>query len=183
MALAAAAAPKWNTLEAPHCLIVSQLSEKETRQWATQFEQFTAAVRGVLTIEERFLPPLTVVLFADSGKFAPYCLRTSDGKKRDVAGFFASRDTWGVIGLADAFNDEATRHVVLHEATHWLVSATATKLPLWLNEGFAEVFSSFEARKDHGLLGQSIDYHVAALNRDTWVPTLELLLTSTSSPL
>jgi len=183
LVLAAAAAPKWNTIQAPHCLIVSQLSEKETREWATQFEQFTAAVRGVLTIEERFLPPLTVVLFADSGKFAPYCPRNADGKKRDIAGFFTTQETWSVIGLADAFSSEETRHVVLHEATHWLVSATATKLPLWLNEGFAEVFSSFEARKDHGLLGQPIDYHVAALTRETWVPILELLLTAPSSPL
>jgi hypothetical protein len=178
LALVATAAPKWNTLQAPHCLIVSQLSERETRDWATQFEQFTAALRSKITIDDRFLPPLTVVLFADSGKFAPYCPRTADGKKRNVAGFFASRDTWGVIGLADAFNDEETRHVVLHEATHWLISATRTEIPLWLNEGFAEVFSTFQFKKDYGLLGEPIPYHLDALRGERWVPLFQLMLTS-----
>lgn len=178
----AVAAPKWHTLQAPHCLIVSQLSEHDTRKWATQFEQFTAAVRGVIRIDDRFLPPLTVVLFADRGKFAPYCPRTAAGKKRDVAGYFANRDTWSVIGLAESFNNQATRHVVLHESTHWLVSATATELPLWLNEGFAEVFSTFEVKKDYGLLGRPLDYHVATLARSDWVPLLQLMFTSRSSP-
>lgn len=177
LAAGTTAAPKWNTLQAPHCLIVSQLSERETRDWAVQFEQFTAALRGTLLVEERFLPPLTVVLFADSRGFAPYCPLTADGKKRDVAGFFASRETWGAIGLADAFSNEATRHVVLHEATHWLISATRTEVPLWLNEGFAEVFSTFQAKKDHGLLGEPIPYHVATLAKETWVPLLQVMLT------
>ena len=178
LVLAASAAPKWNTLQAPHCLIVSQLSEKETRAWASEFEQFTAALRRIIAVDERFLPPLTVVLFADSRSFGPYVPRGSDGKKRDVAGYFASRETWGVIGLANGFDNEDTRHVVLHEATHWLLSATPTEIPLWLNEGFAEVFSTFEARKGHILLGQPIPYHVEALARNTWVPLLQLLLTN-----
>lgn len=178
LATAALAAPKWHTLQAPHCLIVSQLSERETRDWASQFEQFTAALRGVIKIDDRFLPPLTVVLFANPGSFAPYRPLGPNGKKREVTGFFASRDTWSVIGLADSFSDEDTRHIVIHEATHWLVSATPSQLPLWLNEGFAEVFSSFEARKDYGLLGQPIPSYVDALrNTTTWVPLQQLMLT------
>lgn len=183
LALSVGAAPAWHTLQAPHCLIVSQLGERATRDWATQFEQFTAAVRSQLRVEEAYLPPLTVVLFADAGKFAPYAPRDSKGRKRDVAGFFASRDTWGVISLAEGFGDDDTRHVVLHEATHWLVSATSTELPLWLNEGFAEVFSTFLAKKDHGLLGEPLPWHLAALRQQNWVPLIQILLTSNGESL
>lgn len=174
----AVAAPKWNTLQAPHCLIVSQLNERETRAWAAEFEQFTAALRNKILIEEAFLPPLTVVLFADQGQFGPYCPRDDKGKKRELAGVFATRDTWGTIGLANGFSDESTRHTVLHEATHWHVSATRTEMPLWLNEGFAEAFSTFKAKKDHGLLGEPIPYHLPALRGETWVPLFQLMLTS-----
>ncbi len=177
--LAASAAPKWNALQAPHCLIVSQLPERETRAWATQFEQFTAALRSRLFIVDRYLPPLTVVLFNDSRQFGPYQPRTADGKKREVAGFFASRDTWGVIGLAEGFSDEQTRHVVLHEATHWYVSATRSELPLWLNEGFAEVFSTFREERGHAILGDPIPYHVATLRDGNWLSLEQLLLTTT----
>lgn len=176
------AAPKWHTLQAPHCLIVSQLSERETREWASQFEQFTTALRSKIAIEERFLPPLTVVLFADTGTFKPYYPTTAEGKKQAVAGYFASRETWGVIALADAFTDEQTRHVVLHEATHWLTSATRTRLPLWLMEGTAEVFSTFQPKKDHGILGEPIPAHLQALRNEAWVPLFELLLTTNNSP-
>ncbi|MFT3828101.1 MAG: hypothetical protein QM691_00190 [Opitutaceae bacterium] len=175
----AAAAPKWSTLQAPHCLVVSQLSERDTRAWATRFEEFTAALRSRLVIVDSYLPPLTVVLFADSRQFDPYRPRATDGKKREVAGFFASRDTWGVIGLADAFTDEQTRHVVLHEATHWYVSATRTELPLWLNEGFAEVFSTFREERGQGILGDPIPYHVATLRGSDWLSLEQLLITTT----
>ncbi len=181
--LGTTAAPKWSTLQAPHCLIVSQLSESETRAWATQFEQFNSALRGVLTIDDRLLPPVTVVLFADSGTFKPYYPLDAKGRKREVAGFFGQRETWGVIGLANGFSDDDTRRTVLHEATHWLVSATPTQLPLWLNEGFAEVFSSFEAKKDHGILGRPIAYHAATLKREKWLPFHQLLYVKSTSPL
>ncbi len=178
LAAVAVAAPKWHTLQAPHCLIVSQLSERDTRAWASEFEQFTAALRSKIQIEERFLPPLTVVLFSGPSTFGPYRAQNAAGKKREIAGFFATRDTWGVIGLAESFSDEATRHVVLHEATHWMASATRTALPLWLNEGVAEVFSTFQPKKDHGLLGEPIRGHLAALQNEKWVPLLQLLLTT-----
>ena len=184
LAATALAAPKWNTLQAPHCLIVSQLSERETRAWATQFEQFTFALRGVIKIDdERFLPPLTVVLFADSGTFAPYRPTSANGKKRDVAGYFATRETWAAIALADSFSDESTRHIVFHEATHWLISASSTQLPLWLNEGFAEVFSTFQAKKDFAVLGEPIPFHVATLAKQSWVPLFQLMLTGTDDRL
>jgi hypothetical protein len=183
-ALVATAAPQWHTLQAPHCLIVSQLSERETRAWATQFEQFTFALREVIKIDDdRFLPPLTVVLFADSGTFAPYRPTGANGKKRDVAGYFATRETWGAIALADSFSDESTRHIVLHEATHWLVSASSTQLPLWLNEGFAEVFSTFKPKKDFAVLGEPIPYHVTTLSQKSWVPLFQLMLTGTGDRL
>ncbi|MBK8475158.1 MAG: hypothetical protein IPL39_02300 [Opitutaceae bacterium] len=179
----AVAAPKWHTLQAPHCLIVSQLSERDTRAWASEFEQFTAALRSKIQIDERFLPPLTVVLFSGPSTFGPYRAQNAAGKKRELAGFFATRDTWGVIGLPESFSDEATRHVVLHEATHWMTSATRTELPLWLNEGVAEVFSSFQPKKDHGLLGEPIRGHLVSLQNEKWVPLLQLLLTARSDEL
>lgn len=175
--VARAAAPQWNTLQAPHCLVVSQRPERETRAWATQFEQFVLTLREVLQFEEAALPPLTVVLFANDSRFGAYRPLDAKGRKRNVAGFFASRDTWSVISLAGGFVDEPTRRIVLHEATHWMGSAMPSELPLWLDEGFAEVFSAFEVRQDHILLGQPIDYHVATLGRSGWAPLLQLMLT------
>jgi hypothetical protein len=183
LVLAAAAAPKWNTLQAPHCLIVSQLSEKETRAWAGEFEQFASALRNKISIDERFLPPLTVVLFSDSRVFRPYCPPGVDGKPRDVGGFCSSHESWAVIGLSEGFSDERTRHVVLHETTHWHISATPTEFPLWLNEGAAEAFSTFKPEKTDGLFGEPVPENLVALRDETWLPLLQLLATNHRSPI
>lgn len=179
---AAVAAPKWHTLQAPHCLVVSQLNERDTRAWATEFEQFTAALRTKILINEAFLPPLTVVLFADRRGFAPFYPLGADGKPRSVGGFCSSHDSWSVIGLAEGFCEERTRQVILHEATHWHVSATPTPLPLWLNEGAAEAFSTFKVEKGCGVLGAPLPENLEALREDTWLPLFHLLITSTRSP-
>lgn len=183
LGLAASAAPKWNTLQAPHCLIVSQLSEKETRAWAGEFEQFVTALRNKIAIREEFLPPLTVVLFADARAFKPYYPPGVDGKPRDVGGFCASHESWAVIGLAEGFSDERTRHVVLHEATHWHVSATPTEFPLWLNEGAAEAFSTFKPEKNDGLFGEPIAENLVTLRDEAWLPLVQLLATNHQSPI
>ena len=183
LALAASAAPKWNTLQAPHCLIVSQLSERETRAWAGEFEQFASALRNKISIDERFLPPLTVVLFADARAFKPYCPPGPDGKPREIGGFCASHESWAVIGLAEGFSDERTRHVVLHETTHWFTSATPTQFPLWLNEGAAEAFSTFKPGKDGGLIGEPVTENLVSLRDETWLPLLQLLDTNHQSPI
>jgi hypothetical protein len=170
--------------QAPHCLIVSQLSERETREWATEFEQFVASLRSRLNIEDPHLAPLTVVLFSSPERFEEYQPHTADGRHNEVAGYCASRDTWAVIGLGKRFgDDEATRRTILHEATHWLTAAARTRLPVWLNEGFAESFETFRIEKDGGYAGDPILEHIEHLKVATWVPLSKLILTSTGDKL
>ncbi|MBK9991443.1 MAG: DUF1570 domain-containing protein [Verrucomicrobia bacterium] len=179
--LCATAAPKWKVLETPRFTVVSQISEKETRAWAEEYNQFIDALKGVLSVDERFLPRLTVVLFAREKDFGVYRPIGENGKPQDwVAGYFSRQETWSVIGMADRLDDEATRRIIFHEGVHWFVSADQRRFPMWFNEGLAEVFSTFTFHNQEVKWGQPIDFRVISLRRQKLLPLSQLLMVSQS---
>ena len=178
------AAPTWHELRAPDFAILSQLSERDTRAWADEFEQFIQALREVVPADPRPPPPLTVVLFANPGQFAPYRPLGPDGKPIDAAGFFSRHPTWAIIGLARRSHNEAeTRHIIFHEGVHWCMSQTASSYPLWFNEGLAEVFSTFRVEDGQAHWGEPLLGHIGLLRESTPLPVEKLLLVTQASPL
>ena len=182
---ASAAPPQWHVLETPRFTVVSQISEKETRAWADEFNQFIGSLSGALKINERLLPKLSVVLFARNRDFKPYLPTQPNGKPWAVAGYFARQETWAAIGLAEQLGDAETRRTIFHEGVHWIVSVYPRYLPLCINEGLAEVYSTFEAKKDSASWGKPIAMHVDYLNRggQALMPIDQLLLTSSGNSL
>jgi tetratricopeptide (TPR) repeat protein len=170
-----AAEPTWLALRTPRFGVVSQLGEQETRRWAVEFDDFIDALQQLYPAREAALPPLTIVLFRDARRFAPYRPRTADNKPADVAGYFVNRDSWSVIGMAGSSSSADTRHVVYHEAAHWFSSGMDVESPLWLEEGLAETFSTFEVRNGKGRWGTPIDVNVEYL-REYGVQPLEKFL-------
>src|SRR5262249_49183910 len=68
-----------------------------------------------------------------------------------------------------------------HEYTHAVVSRSLGDLPVWVNEGLAEYYSTFQPRRRGADIGVPIPEHVAWL-RTQMQPLDELLLTSRESP-
>lgn len=173
------AAPRWRTLQAPHCLLLSQLPEDETREWASEFEQYIDAARGLLVVDEKALSPLTIVLF-ERGQFDRYKPLDTEKRKRDgVAGMYGG----GVIALGNTRDRFITRHILFHEATHWLLYASRTEVPVWLHEGVAEAFATFAPGKPHGTLGLSAGHHVMLLQTENWLPWEQILQTTHRDPI
>lgn len=175
-----AAAPQWRVLETPRFTVVSQISEKETREWAEEFNQFIDALGQVLRVNEKLLPRLTVVMFAREKDFIRYLPENLAQKHKKLGGFFARSETWGVIGLKNLGEDEETREIIYHEGVHWMLSAFSKKIPLCINEGLAEVFSTFRVVKGEAQWGQPIPGRLARLqgSRGHLVSTMELLHTT-----
>ena len=182
---AKASAPEWRVLETPRFRVVSQLKEKETRAWADEFNQFIDALTAALGTNEQLLPPLSVVLFARERDFRPYLPSQPNGKPWKVAGYFARQETWASIGLAGRLDDVETRRTIFHEGVHWIVSAYPRYLPLCINEGLAEVYSTFTVENGRPQWGKPIDLHVGYLNYggNALIPIEQLLLTTSSNSL
>jgi tetratricopeptide (TPR) repeat protein len=174
---ARAAEPDWVKLQAPSFGLVSQLDAEETRKWAVEFEQFIDAMHQLFAVDQANVVPLTIVLFRDSKRFAPYRLQTDSGTA-EVGGFFGRTGTWSVIGMPDGRSDAATRHVIQHEAVHWFASATDEPLPLWFSEGLAEALATFRVVDGKGRWGQAIAPHARYLYNAGLLPIEDVLRAS-----
>ena len=84
--------------------------------------------------------PLDIIAFSKPEEYAPYQV------KPGVAAFFQSgrQNDFIVLGsLAPEY-----QHIVVHEYVHALFSRALPRLPLWLQEGLADVYSSIELETD-----------------------------------
>lgn len=170
-----AADENWITLKAPRFGIVSQLSEETTRAWAEEFDQFVTALHQLYNRDDRDLVPLTIVIFKSKNQFSDYRIRTKSGQAERVVGLFANRDDWSVIALPGLRGYQKTRRVILHEAVHWYAHSQSVDLPLWLDEGLAEVYSTFEIKQGKARWGMPIQSHIDYLDYKGLQPTREFL--------
>lgn len=179
-----AAGRPWRQLETPNFTVISQLRDEPTRVWAEEFNQFTAELHRTFRAERAHLPPLTVVLFARERDLNPYKPLRSDGRgPAPTAGFFHHRGNWSVIGLAHGYTRQATRELIFHEGVHWFTSNDSANYPLWLAEGMAEVFSTFQQSRGSVRWGTDIPDHVRLLRTDEMMPLEKLLFMTREHPL
>lgn len=144
---------EWIKLTAPQFTVLSEVSESRTRAWAREFELFHRGIASVLWVPPERLEPLRVVLFRSDRRFRPY-KPLAGGKPAEVNGVFLHEPERNLAALAvDGLRDETREHI-FHEATHWHLAAYERDLPLWLNEGLAELFGNFEVRGDTFMLGK-----------------------------
>lgn len=182
--VAARAEPRWRLVQTPELTVVSQLDDRSTGRWAEEFSQFIAELRRVFKAPRPHVAPLTVVLFARDRDFARYKpLRTDGRKPQPVDGFFHHRGNWSVIGLANRFDDEATRRLIFHEGVHWFTSNDPVNYPVWLSEGLAEVFSTFRQKDGTVRWGTDIPAHVRYLREEPLLPFEQFLYLTRDDPL
>jgi tetratricopeptide (TPR) repeat protein len=166
---------RWLKVTAPEFTVITPLKEKDAVAWAGQFSQFIAALKGFINVDPRRLPRLTMVVFAREKDFAAFRPLQENGTVIEVAGFFSRRESWAVAGLAGARMSEETRTTIFHEGTHWFLSGFELPNPVWLEEGLAEVFSTFVIDGKKASWGRPIQPHVDALQLLRPMPLQQLL--------
>ncbi len=178
-ALRGARAERWLKVTTPEFTVITSLPEAEAKAWSGEFAQYVAALRGMFHFDKK-LAPLTIVLFARDRDFEAYRPLNPQGKPEEVDGFFYRHESWSVAGMAGAQQSEQVRRVIFHEGVHWFLSRMERPNPVWLEEGIAEVFSTFNVRKRDKDMewGLPIENHVALLNRARPIPLAELLNTA-----
>jgi hypothetical protein len=161
----------WRELKTERYTVISQLPDADTRRWAEEYDEFIASVLEITRFRPDALPPLTVVLFRHNRDFAPFKPPRPNGKQADdVAGFFLRRETWGVIGMAETSEADATRSTIFHEGVHWITSVDRSPQPTWFSEGLAEIFSTFGPKVTKVHLADPILPHLALLRQNALMP-------------
>lgn len=165
----------WSKAVTERFTILTTEGESVARKWATELEQFRRGLQTAVPVPTERLRPVTVVLFRNvraMERFAPL----EGGKPAKIGGFFVRANDINTIMLGAARNADETRQVIFHEAVHWHLSARDGFMPLWLGEGLAEVYATFELpdRKSYAF-GATMEEHVELLQHENLLPLPKLL--------
>jgi hypothetical protein len=183
LAVAAPASAEWRRVNSPNFIVVGDVSARDLRATATKLEGFREALRRVLPAVTSNSPvPTVVVVFPTDEAFTPF-KPTYQGKPKAISGYAAPGSDISYIAMLNA--GEYSDRVIFHEYTHMMIANAVRRVPVWLNEGLAEFYSSF-ALMDGGKraqIGRPLAEHLGVLNGAVRVPLVELLKADASSPL
>ena len=118
--------------------------------------------------------PVFIVLFKNQKEFRPYA--PNDG----VAAFFTGDQSRDFIVMSGA-NDE-DKPVAVHEYMHLLIRHMDLKVPVWLNEGIAEVYSTLKPLGGKIAIGTAPAGVGYVLSSDKWLPLQRLFAIDRNSP-
>lgn len=175
----------WTLIRGQHVTVVGQQSPKTLRQIAVEIEQFRVTLGAAFRDARQPTAMPTVVYTFDDRKALEPFVPLYHGKPAVLGGYCLCGGTADanliVVGLASYADSSA---IIFHEYTHLLIRNAAHVVPVWLNEGIAEYYSTFRLA-DGGRraeLGRPIEHHIALL-RQQMIPVRELLAVDQSSAL
>ena len=154
---------RWVSVSSPYFTVLTPESEKVARVWAAELERFRLMLQQVLVAPDKRLRPVTVVLFSSDRAMKPF-KPLEKGKPQKVDGLFVNFGDSHAIELSLESTPVQIRRIIFHEAVHWYSNASEMAMPLWLEEGVAEVYSTFQVKPDGTCsFGHTINEHIAAL--------------------
>jgi tetratricopeptide (TPR) repeat protein len=178
----AAAAERWVEVRSPNFHIVGNVPFREARRTALRLERFRATVARVLPDQPLEPPaPATVLLFKNAASFRPF-VPLYPGRPQRLAGLFVSGWDRSYFAL-DVEADAEGFKVLFHEYVHLLVTLTPLPVPLWMNEGLAEFYSTADVEDESWTkLGLIVVPHVMRLKGMRLIPLETFLRVDEHSP-
>jgi hypothetical protein len=180
----AVGADKWFRVESKNFVLVGNAGEKDIRKIATQLEQFRLTFSKIFTnLEFHSSVPTVVLVFKNNNAFRAY-KPLYQGKPMELDGFFQSGLDINFIALTSEFRENFPFATVFHEYIHFLTKDLISKLPVWVGEGLAEYYSTFEMSDGDRkvLLGKAIQNHLLLLRQERMLPLSVLLTVAHDSP-
>ncbi len=169
-----AAEPRWLHLQSPHFEMYTTHGERAARRGITHFEQVRAFFTHVLDLHPKATKPVRLIVFRGEKEYQPYRFSES------TFAYYTAGPDRDYIVMQD-FDAEQFR-VVVHEYLHLLVSHSGMKLPLWLNEGFAEVYSTIRPMGGRVQIGAPIQAYYFVLTQGKLLPLETLFAVAHDSP-
>jgi tetratricopeptide (TPR) repeat protein len=174
--LPALAEPRWRRLQSGRWELYTDAGEKTGSAVLGQLLEMEHVFGALAAPLPDSAPPVRVVLFKNAKDFAPFKRGESN------TGLYQSGVERDYILLLDAKSDETTR-AARHEFVHLVMNHTSAPLPLWLEEGLAEYFSTLQRKQDKVITGRAPGVRLDVLGTAEWMETLPLLSARRESPI
>lgn len=152
---------KWFQVRSPNFTVMGEASARDLRLVAERMEQLHAALSQMTGMRSVDTSDVTVIVFKSEAAFRPFQPRYQ-GKLVPAAGYFQPGPMNYVAILSDRDYDYSD--VVYHEYVHLVAARALGPMPVWLGEGVAEFFSTFQPI-DGGKKARVGDVHVGHVER------------------
>jgi len=175
---------RWLETRTAHFNIYSCGAPQDVYKLSARLEQFceayTLLVGGAQAVAS---PPIVVMAFPDHETMKPF-LPLYQGQPANLAAFFqrGSDENLIVLALPGTNSAYTDMEVIFHEYTHLLFRHNDRIWPLWLKEGMAEVYSTFETTGYNARIGNPIGHHLRLLAQQPLLPLAELFAVTHDSP-
>src|SRR5579863_3015034 len=155
-------ADQWVRLTTPHFELYTTEGEKRGRETILYFEtirsfftQSTPTGNGITDF------PVRIIAFKSEKQYQPY-------RANSVAfAYFTSSRTRDYIVMQDSESEHPP--VAIHEYMHLMVHHLGLNLPAWLNEGWADLYSTLKPNGKQTQVGALIPSHVLRLQQEKWI--------------
>ena len=170
----ALAEQEWIKASTPNFELYTTAGEGTARRALLHFEQLRTFFLQARGLESKSDRPIRIIGFRNRKEYEPY-------KPNETASaFYLSWNDQDAIVIGD-LRDE-NRRTAIHEYVHLLVRNSELKLPIWLNEGFADLYSTLMPIGDEVQVGALLPGRFHLLKQGGWLPMETVLTVNHDSP-
>lgn len=144
---------RWTKTETQNVIVYSNALDFTTKAIVTNLERMRKALGHIMSLRTESAVPVTIFVFDGERTFAPVRKAVLGQDTGQQAGLFAPMDGRLLIAM-ETDSGGGVDHVVYHELTHSLIENTASGLPLWYQEGVAELYSTLTVKGKAVIVGR-----------------------------
>jgi tetratricopeptide (TPR) repeat protein len=152
---------EWLRLGPPDFQVITCAPEAQGRDLLKRFEQIRGFFQKASPVPLLDELPLRIIAFETPEQFSAYV-----PPDRGIA-YFTSSLQIDYIVIRDATPE--SYGAAVHEYMHLLVRHSGIHLPVWLNEGWADVYSTLRPVRDGVAVGDLMPERVKALESEKWL--------------
>jgi tetratricopeptide (TPR) repeat protein len=169
------AADEWLKLKTPHFELFTTAGEKKGREAILYFEQVRSFFLQASPSKHAPEFPVRIVAFRSEKQYKPYRMNES------ALAYYAPSQNRDYIVMQDISGEHYP--VAIHEYTHLVIGHSGLHLPVWLNEGWAELYSTLRPKGQQAMIGEMIPGRVHVLLSSKLLPLDVLAAVDHDSPL
>ncbi len=169
-----AAEPKWIEIRNDNFHVYSTVSERKTRDVLNQFERVRGFFIQLVGAKLENSNPVSVVIFGSKKQYQPFTFNEV------AAAYYLNHFGRDFIVIGDVSAESS--QIASHEYTHLVFQNAGFRLPPWLNEGLAELYSTLSPAGAETEIGDVLPGHLYELNNKPWVSLETILTADKSSP-
>lgn len=159
-ALPALASDDWIRVSTPHFEVYTTAGERRGRDIAIEFEKLREFFERASPLKAPPDSPVRIILFRTEQQYAQYAINGV------AVAFYAAAPTRDYIVLQDS---PEKYPIAIHEYMHLLIRHSGLKIPLWLNEGWSDVYSTMRPTRDGAAVGDLLPGRVSTLEQGAWL--------------